>query len=737
MPRKTPDEIYAEAIGRKTPDEIYAEATAGKGKVRAVDMPPMNLKQGFSRALFGQPNLPLGLDSPPQPYAVQPNIPQEEAERMNQQAFQEQPLPSALGKEGQVESPGFVGTLLNPFEMAAIGGAGAITAKRFGKPVLDTAVDYATAGIPKGVTGFIEGLKSGLRGATAKTTEKTLKHIPRLPGGKEAAEAMASQVPSTGVPLGVSSADEMLNQSVEKFYKYLKKAKPVRKELEREYHIARAKGAGKLEKIFKESEGLESYYKALASQKGPLADKPKFESLMDMMGQDDINNLFKAVHSHGDLLEFEKLSASNGLFNILEGRIPPNSQLSMLEDIFGSKMTKEVYKKRALGHKLRDFTTEAFNIPRAMMTSFDMSAPLRQGVIFTTTKPVTATRAFREMFRQVFSPKNFDDWLNATKKLPEYEPMNRSGLYISEPHKIAGGLSAKEEAFMTNIAQKIPIIGKGIQASERAYVGFLNKMRVDVFNNISKKFIKDGLDPKADARVFESLAEFINTATGRGGLGRAGPLAQDLNTWFFSPRLIAARFQMLNINWYRKQPWPVRKEAIKSMTEFIGVGSTLLALAKAGGMDVETDMRSTDFGKIRFGDTRWDIWGGFQQWVRTIAQIATAQRKTASGQIRNISGEEFPFTPRTGEIIKFLRNKLAPVPGLTWELIDGQKMYGGDITLKGEAMNKMVAMYIQDIYDASQDWGPSALFTVGVPAWFGVGVQHYKPKSKTETFGTF
>ena len=36
---------------------------------------------------------------------------------------------------------------------------------------------------------------------------------------------------------------------------------------------------------------------------------------------------------------------------------------------------------------------------------------------------------------------------------------------------------------------------------------------------------------------------------------------------------------------------------------------TVLALASLAGADVEKDPRSSDFGKIKDGNTRWDIWG--------------------------------------------------------------------------------------------------------------------------------
>jgi hypothetical protein len=445
----------------------------------------------------------------------------------------------------------------------------------------------------------------------------------------------------------------------------------------------------------------------------------------NIFGQTKVDELFKDINHNTRISVFEKVSAGNGLSTLLNGGVPPNSQLSLMEEVFGRELIEAIPKSG--GTRLKDIITEGTNIPRAFMTSFDMSAPLRQGVIFSTTKPGTAIKAGREMFRQAFSQKNFDNWLETLKQSPEFQLMKDSGLYISEPHRATGGLTAKEEAFMTNYAQKIPVFGQIIKASERAYIGFLNKMRADVFTNLSKKFIKDGLDPNVDIKEFRALAEFVNTATGRGSMGRLNRISQELNTLFFSPKLIASRFNMFTMPFrYQKFPWKVRKEAIKSMAEFIGVGSTILALAKLGGAKVETDPRSTDFGKIRVKNTRWDIWGGFQQWARVAAQIFSGQRKTSKGKIRDIDPRKFPFESRLDVAAGFMRGKLSPPVGLATELAETQKMYGGDITLKGEAYNKLVPMYIQDITEAYEDLGPDALMTVGVPAFFGVGAMTYE-----------
>ena len=460
----------------------------------------------------------------------------------------------------------------------------------------------------------------------------------------------------------------------------------------------------------------------------------KVEEIAGKLDQSDIDTLFIQIQRHPNLSPFEKISTADGFSQLMMGEIPQPSKLSLLEDVFGKELIQETLKKRPTIDKLKDLATEVLNIPRSLMASFDMSAPLRQGIIFTATKPKTALRAGYQMFRQAFSEKNYTGWLDDIKKDPLYRTMQDSGLYIADPRRVSGGLAAREERFMSNLAEKIPIIGSGIRAAERAYTSYLNKLRVDVFAGISSKFQKMDLPMKGNEELYKSLAGFVNNATGRGDLGKLNRISQQLNTLFFSPRLIASRFNMLNPLWYAKQPPLVRKEAIKSFAEFVGVGTTIVTLAKLGGAEVETDPRSTDWGKIRVGNTRWDIWGGFQQWGRVFSQIASGERKTQKGDIIPLSRKKFPFETRFDVTERFLRGKLAPVPSLALELFEGSKLFGEEIKFTQEVAENITPLYLQDIKEAFEQLGPWSMLTVGAPAFFGAGTQTYEEKKKENRF---
>lgn len=540
----------------------------------------------------------------------------------------------------------------------------------------------------------------------------------------------------TGADLNkVTQLNKVADISLSKLIDTIKSAKPVRKEIEKLASVERAKRAGVATGILEKVEGEKAFIQARGKLKGELVpEKPSFESIRKDIETVDIDNLFIQIQRHPDLTTFEKISTADGLSQILRGTIPQPSKLSLLEDVFGKDLIEVTLKHRSGLEKAKDIFTEVMNVPRALITSFDMSAPLRQGVLFTFTKPLSALKAGKEMFRQVFSEKNYVEWIANIKKDPLYQIMKESNLYIADSTKISTGLAGKEERFMTNFAQKIPILGKLVRASERAYISYLNKLRVDVFAGIANKFRKMGLDFKENKELYESLAGFVNNGTGRGDLGKLNRNAQVLNNIFFSPRLIASRFNLLNPIWYAKQPTPVRKEAIKSFAEFIGVGTTILGIAKLAGADVEYDPRSTDFGKIRIGNTRWDIWGGFQQWARVFSQLASGERKTQRKEIIELSKKKFPFETRLDVAERFLRGKFAPIPSLALELFEGQKLFGEELAFTKEVTENTIPLYLQDIGEAFDQIGPWAMLTVGTPAFFGVGVQTYEEKRKENRF---
>lgn len=477
----------------------------------------------------------------------------------------------------------------------------------------------------------------------------------------------------------------------------------------------------------------------------------KIADLRKQIKEHDLTKLAAKKRSLKDQIEKVKEDLDSGNYlkdKEVEKPLELDEEAQELKDKLNSlknereiRLLREQYANRSKIQKSLDAISEVANVPRSLMSSLDFSAPFRQGV-FGVTKQLLSTNKdlgaqkdlksqFGAMFKMAKSQKAFDRYFSDLKDAPDYEVMQKAGLPLSNP--LDSKLTVKEEAFMSNLAEKIPIIGRFIKGSERAYVGFLNKMRVDMFRRAADGFAASGKTFKNSPELYKAFADYVGAATGRGQmpeiLEKSAPI---LNAAFFSPRLIASRLNLLT-NWanpkfYTKIPKEVRVQYFKDMAKFIGTGMLVLGIAKMGGAEVEDDPRSSDFGKIKSGNTRWDIWGGFQQYVRLAAQMLTGEKKAStSGNITKLDGKGAFGQTRGSILMQFARGKLAPVPSEILDFSMGKDVIGNTVTIGSEAQ-KNLPLVLQDIAQAASDKGVQGALGVGIPSMFGVGVQTYEDK---------
>jgi hypothetical protein len=266
--------------------------------------------------------------------------------------------------------------------------------------------------------------------------------------------------------------------------------------------------------------------------------------------------------------------------------------------------------------------------------------------------------------------------------------------------------------------------------SERAALTYLSKIRADVFDMYAGELQKSGLTPEKDGATYKALAEWVNVSTGRGNYGGFERFAPTASALLFSPRLLKARLDVLNPVHYATMPKEVRVRAWKDMAKFGGAVTGLLTLAKTGGANVETDPRSTDFGKIKVGNTRYEVTGGIQPVVRFLSQFTSGQRKTQDGKIVNMDNTSPYAGNRLENLLRFGQGKLNPHASLVVDLLKGQNFIGEDITMQDEVLSRIMPLYIQDATDAFRQEGLIKGSSVALPSFYGVGTNTYPPKPK-------
>ena len=536
------------------------------------------------------------------------------------------------------------------------------------------------------------------------------------------------QTAAEAVKQGMSAEEPISYEQsvVQKITEALKQAKPIRGQQETLYTKERGQRMAKAMSVGKQTSGEKGFFSELGQLKGELP-KAEFEAIRDKLNQQEIDVVFNMVKDNKLLGFWEKITARTGLsklFGQYGGTVPTKGELTLLNKVFGNEFVETLLEKRPVFEQFKDALNQVINIPRSVMASFDLSAPMRQGVFFVGRKEFY--KAFPEMFKYFGSETAFKAINEEIATRPSFDLMKDSKLALTEMDAL---LEDREEAYMSNWAEKIPLVGGAIRASGRAYVGFLNKLRADVFDDMINKAQGIGLSPYENRDLAKEMATFVNAATGRGALGSLERAGVNLNSVFFSPRLIASRLTLLNPVYYAKLSPFVRKEALKSLLSFAGFAATALGLLALGGAEVGTDPRSSDFLKAKIRNTRIDFLGGFQQYMRMMGQLISGKYVSpTTGRIITL-GEGYKPITRLQIIERQIKGKLSPAASFIVTLLEGQDWAGKKIKVTDEIKNRMTPMVLQDLNDLLQE--DPDLLPIGALGIFGVGVQTYgSPKKR-------
>lgn len=437
----------------------------------------------------------------------------------------------------------------------------------------------------------------------------------------------------------------------------------------------------------------------------------------------------------GNLDQTLKWDARRGLDRLLAGSVPNDTELHALEQAFGTGFTRAINLKSGN----MNVVMQALNAPRALVASADLSAPFRQGIMlighpkefFGNIKGMV--RAFGDETyynnQMAFLRGNAEE-LKALGHTPEFIAKAQAQAVRANKAKLAftGSLNQHEEQFIGALGGpfKNSAAARAIGASERSYTLYLNRMRRDVFNKVADNLVNSNAGTRKNLRDY---AGFLNAATGRGPKQVLdNELGKVLNAAFFAPGYFISR---LNAPTYLfRASGEVRTQVWKDMGAFVGTGAATLTMLKlasnAGfipGLTVESDPRSSDFGKVRVGNTRYDFWGGYQQIARSTVQAVSGSRKTSSGRVTEAN--------RGSTLQRFAQSKLSPSAGIAVDLLRGETFMGTEVDLKDPNFvadsllaEHLIPLALQDLEDGFYEGGAVG-GAMSVPALFGVGTQTF------------
>ena len=360
------------------------------------------------------------------------------------------------------------------------------------------------------------------------------------------------------------------------------------------------------------------------------------------------------------------------------------------------------------------------DVTKSLGASLDDSFALRQGSKAFWTDFPRWQKSFRDSLvniaKALKNPEAVEHELNAHLiGDPMYDQALKDGLAIR-------GVKSVDDVFPTSAPEKIPVLGRAFTASEVGYSGMADSLRLAIYKNEMKLAQKSGDTLPASQR--KNIATMVNSLTGRGSFGRGEAIAGHLNALAYSARFVKSNLDTLighplgsgvggSVDYARgvagAQPISAaqRKAATNLVKIIAGTAATLGIADKLKPGSVEWDPRSTRFGKIKAGNTTFDITGGMGSIATLAARLGPlvghqfdknikAYSKSASGNLAQINSGAYGAETGIDVLVDFITGKASPVAGIGVDVLKGTNFSGKPTSLKNEGENVAVPLNIQD-----------------------------------------
>jgi len=126
----------------------------------------------------------------------------------------------------------------------------------------------------------------------------------------------------------------------------------------------------------------------------------------------------------------------------------------------------------------------------------------------------------------------------------------------------------------------------------------------------------------------------------------------------------------------------------------------------------ETDPRSSNFGKIKIGNTTFDYTGGAASLVVLASRIITNTRKSATTGIKTQLGSAYGQTSRFDVFLNFLEGKTTPPVSAIISWMKGKTIIGQKPTIGGTIYGAFTPISIQNAIKLKDDSSVEAVLGV-------------------------
>ena len=403
-----------------------------------------------------------------------------------------------------------------------------------------------------------------------------------------------------------------------------------------------------------------------------------------------------------------------------------NKNLKSMAKRFAEE-TKEAFredKPRAIADLLLDTAKGISDLSVSLVASWDVSFIGRQGLNVLKTHPAVWWKMAKNSVLDFYKTMRKQD-AEAALWADVYGRDN----YLNGDYKTAKIIPKSEEPIPTRIHEKIPGIGRVFKASDVAFIDAAIRARMDVFDLLKDKATKNGIE--WDKTQIQDVGLIVNSLTARGAFGRVGesPIVK-LVLW--APRMLKANWDVLTghtLGSGLKTSF-ARKEAALNLVKIIGTNALIILLANSlRPGSAETDPTSSNFGKVKIGNTSFDYTGGSGALLVLASRLVTGTTKSPTTGIKRDLGSKFGQQSRMDVIVQFALGKTTPIINNLSQLAKGRTYAGKKPTAGSFTSGLTVPISIQNAIQLKDDNSVEAVLGVLLDV-FGINANTY-PLSST------
>ena len=396
---------------------------------------------------------------------------------------------------------------------------------------------------------------------------------------------------------------------------------------------------------------------------------------------------------------------------------------------------KQEAKKKTLPQAIQDyldnpvsFVNDLFGSFKSIRGSLDLSFIMRQGIkpmLKGLTGDVTSARIWKDSFRKnieiavktLGGDKTLDILYAEIVSDPDYPLIKKAKVATATP----------EEAYPSNWPEKIPIIGTAFKVGEHAYIGTAHYMRYKLAKMYLNQWRNSGIE--LTDKELSTIGRLVNSLTARGDTGvRQEPGL--VNNLLWSPRNLKSDLDVLTMHLFDKNfSKKGRIEAAKNLIRIAAGTAMILGTAQLfKDESVTWDSNSSDFGKIKIGETRFSVGGALPAMVVLASRLIHRARTNANGETVKYNTGKYGEPTMKDAVYNFFENRFSPSATFIKDWLDGKDYNYNDFNAQKELVEMSTPMILSNYLESANAEDSANIVLIMLAEVFGVNTNTYTNK---------